>query len=154
VPGSFVTRGGWWVVGQSILLLSLIALGVLFHGQWHSAWGAAVGAVLFVLGGVVGVAGVRALGRNRTAFPKPVEAATLVQHGVYSLVRHPLYSSVILVSFGWGLLWQSGPALGAAAVITIFLNRKAGREERWLREKYPEYERYAARVRRLIPGIY
>ncbi len=102
----------------------------------------------------MGVAGVRALGRNRTAFPKPVKEATLVQHGVYGLVRHPLYCSVILVSFGWGLLWHSGPALGAAAVITIFLDRKASREERWLRDKYPEYERYVARVRRLIPGIY
>lgn len=142
------------MVGQSILLLSVVALGILFHGQWHGAWAFVIGAVLFVLGGVLGVAGVRALGRNRTAFPKPVEEAALVQHGVYGLVRHPLYSSVILVSFAWGLLWQSGPALGAAAVITIFLNRKASREERWLREKYPEYERYATRVRRLIPGIY
>ena len=151
---SFVTRGGWWVVGQSILLLGVIALGVLFHGQWHSAWGFVIGAVLFVLGGVVGVAGVRALGKNRTAFPKPVDGATFVQHGVYSKVRHPLYSSVILVSFGWGLLWQSGPALWAAVVIAIFLNSKASREERWLRNKFPEYAEYQRRVSRLIPWVW
>ena len=154
MPDSFATRGGWWVVGQSILMLSVIALGVFFHGQWHSALGMFGGGVLFALGGAVGVAGVRALGKNRTAFPKPVEDATLVQHGVYGLVRHPLYCSVILVSFGWGLLWQSGPAVWVAAIIALFLNAKASREERWLREKYPEYERYAARVRRLIPWLY
>lgn len=151
---SFVTRGGWWVVGQSILLLSVVALGVLFHGQWHRAWGMVIGAVLAVLGGVVGLAGVRALGQNRTAFPKPVEGATLVQHGVYGLVRHPLYSSVILVSFGWGLLWQSGPALWAAAVIAIFLNSKANREECWLRDKFSEYPEYQKRVSRLIPWVW
>ena len=135
-------------------MLSVIALGVFFHGQWHSALGMLGGGVLFVLGGAVGVAGVRALGKNRTAFPKPVEGATLVQHGVYGLVRHPLYSSVILVSFGWGLLWQSGPALWAAAIIAIFLNSKAGREERWLREKFPEYADYQKRVSRLIPWMW
>ena len=151
---SFVARGGWWVVGQSILLLSVVALGVLFHGQWHSALAMLGGGVLFVLGGAVGVAGVRTLGKNRTAFPKPVEGSALVQHGVYGLVRHPLYSSVILVSFAWGLLWQSGPALWAATVIAIFLNRKASREERWLREKFPEYAEYQKRASRLIPWVW
>ncbi|HWN95315.1 MAG TPA: isoprenylcysteine carboxylmethyltransferase family protein [Methylomirabilota bacterium] len=151
---SFTARGGLWVAGQSLLMIGVIALGLLFRGQWHNRASIVVGAGLFVLGGMMGIAGVRALGGNRTAYPKPMEGATLVQHGIFGLVRHPLYSSVILVSFAWGLLWQSGPALGAAAVLTIFLNRKASREERWLREKYPEYERYAAQVRRLIPGIY
>ena len=97
---SFITRGGLWVVGQSILMIGVVVLGVLFHGQWHNRAGIVIGAGLFMLGGVVGVAGVRALGTNRTPFPKPLDAATLVQHGIYGLVRHPLYSSVILASFG------------------------------------------------------
>jgi len=150
----FITRGGLWVVGQSILMIGVVVLGVLFHGQWHDRAGIVIGAGLFVLGGVAGVAGVRALGPNRTPFPKPVEAATLVQHGIYGLVRHPLYSSVTLASFGWGLLWQSGPALLAAVVIAVFLNAKASQEERWLRDKFSDYANYQKRVSRLIPWVW
>ena len=151
---SFVARGGWWVVGQSVLLIGVIFLGARYHGQWQSAWGLFAGGVLFLLGGAVGIAGVRALGRNRTAFPKPVEGSTLVQNGVYALVRHPLYCSVILVSFGWGLLRESGAALGTALVIAIFLDRKARREERWLHERFSEYAEYQKHVSRFIPWFW
>jgi protein-S-isoprenylcysteine O-methyltransferase Ste14 len=151
---SFTKRGGLWVMGQSFLMIGVIALGLFFRGQWHNRASIVVGAGLFVLGGILGITGVRALGRNRTAYPKPMEGATLVQHGIYGLVRHPLYCSVILVSLGWGLLWQSGPALWAAAVIAIFLNSKARREERWLGEKFPEYAEYQKRVSRLIPWVW
>lgn len=151
---SFTTRGGFWVVGQSLLMAGVIGLALLFHGQWHDLTSIFVGAGLFVLGGIVGIAGAGALGRNRTAYPKPTEGGTLVQHGVYGLVRHPLYCSVILVSFGWGLLWQSGPALSTAAVIAIFLNSKAKREERWLKDRFPEYAEYQKRVSRFIPWVW
>jgi protein-S-isoprenylcysteine O-methyltransferase Ste14 len=41
-----------------------------------------------------------------------------------------------------------------ALLQAVLLDSKARREERWLREKLPAYDRYAAKVRRLIPGLY
>jgi protein-S-isoprenylcysteine O-methyltransferase Ste14 len=70
------------------------------------------------------------------------------------LVRHPLYSAVILLSLGWALMWGSAIALIGCLVEAFFFDSKARREERWLAEKFPEYAGYCRRVRRLIPWVY
>ena len=36
----------------------------------------------------------------------------------------------------------------------IFFDRKATREEIWLRDRYPTYGDYAKRTRKLIPWLY
>jgi protein-S-isoprenylcysteine O-methyltransferase Ste14 len=41
-----------------------------------------------------------------------------------------------------------------ALLQAVLLDAKARREERWLREKFPDYDRYAEKVCRLIPGLY
>lgn len=151
---SFTARGGWWVVGQSLLMLAVLALGLAFHGQWTGAGSAWVGTLLAAAGAWLGIAGVKALSTNRTAFPKPHADSKLVQTGVYGLVRHPLYASVILLSTAWSLLWRSGPAGVATVALVILLDAKARREERWLREMFADYATYAHRVRRLIPWLY
>jgi protein-S-isoprenylcysteine O-methyltransferase Ste14 len=52
------------------------------------------------------------------------------------------------------LIWGSGLALVLAAVLAVFLDAKARREEAWLKEVYPEYTIYAQQVKRLVPGVY
>jgi len=151
---SFSARGGWWVVAQSVLLAALVTVPSFARQQWRAGWTMAVGAALFAIGASIGIAGARALGRNRTAFPAPLEHSTLVQTGVYRFVRHPLYTSLMLLSFGWGLMWRSIPALVVALLLTALFTAKARREETWLRRKFPEYDDYAKRVRRFIPGIW
>jgi protein-S-isoprenylcysteine O-methyltransferase Ste14 len=150
-PNSFFERGGAWVVIQFLLLTAVIVLGVAFHGDWTHVPTIATGALLFILGGYFGIAGVIVLGRNRTAYPRPCAGSELVQRGIYARVRHPLYTSLMLASVGWALMWQSGYSLMAALVLLPFFHAKAGLEERWLREKYPDYADYAKRVPRFIP---
>jgi hypothetical protein len=41
-----------------------------------------------------------------------------------------------------------------ALIQAVLLDIKARREERWLREKFPDYDEYAVKVRRLIPWLY
>ena len=147
----FLARGGAWVVVQSILMTAAIALGVLFHGDWTRLPVITVGAALFIAGGCLGIAAVVVLGRNRTPFPQPGNGSELVQRGIYAQVRHPLYASVMLVSLGWALIWQSWPAFIAALVLIPFFHAKARREERWLREQFPDYADYERRVPRFIP---
>lgn len=148
---TFLERGGAWVIAQSILLLLVVVLGVVCAGDWTNVPIIAAGAVLFCLGGGIGIAGVRVLGRNRTPFPQPRADSALIEHGIYARLRHPLYTSVMLASFGWALLWQSWPAVVAAILLVPLLGFKARAEERWLRQKFPGYAEYAARVPRFIP---
>jgi len=150
----FFQRGGAWVLGQSVLLGAVVMLAVSLRGRGFPLVIIITGAVLILVGGFVALAGALVLGRNLTPFPKPAERAQLVQHGIYAAIRHPLYTSVISVSIGWALVWQSWPALLVALVLIPFFHAKARHEEHWLREKFPEYADYERRVCRFIPGLY
>ena len=41
-----------------------------------------------------------------------------------------------------------------AALLAVFMDAKARREEVWLRERYRAYDEYARKVKRLIPFVY
>ena len=149
----FLARGGAWVIVQFVLMTAVIVLGVVFHGDWTRLLVIVTGALLFVLGGGFGIAGVAVLGRNRTPYPQPRAGSELVQHGIYARVRHPLYTSVMLASLGWALIWQSGPAFVAALALLPFFQAKARREEQWLSARFPGYPDYARRVPRFLPRL-
>ena len=94
------------------------------------------------------------LGKNLTPLPYPRENGELVQTGIYGIVRHPLYSGLILATLGWTLFQMSLSHLIASALLIILFEIKANREEAWLTKKYPAYSEYRQRVKKLIPGIY
>jgi protein-S-isoprenylcysteine O-methyltransferase Ste14 len=150
----FIQRGGLWVAAQSVLTLAALLLAPLLRSQWHNSIATVFGVLLLGVGAWFGIAGVRALGHNRTPFPQPLEASTLVRRGVYGVVRHPLYSSLICATAGWALVWGSWAGLAAAGALTLILRGKAIREEHWLRDRYPEYVEYARRVKAFVPGVW
>ncbi len=113
-----------------------------------------IGIVLRSIGAAFGIAGAAVLGRNRTIFLRPREGSELIERGVYRLVRHPLYTSVVLLSFGWALFWASGAALVVAVGLALFLVAKARNEERMLLEAFPAYAAYKRRVKSMIPWLF
>lgn len=64
-----------------------------------------------------------------------------MEAGAYSLVRHPIYSGLILAAFGWALLRGSPLGLIYGVVLLVFFDLKARREERWLAAKFAAYPR-------------
>jgi protein-S-isoprenylcysteine O-methyltransferase Ste14 len=152
----FIARGGAWALGQGpALLLTLVvpmrtgadALTLQSASDWLAA-------AMTAVGGGVALAGVLALGKSLTPFPRPLAEATLCDSGLYAFVRHPIYFGLIIASGGWTWWWHSGWGLLCCIGTAVFLDRKAAREEIWLREKYSTYAAYAQRVRRLLPWIY
>jgi protein-S-isoprenylcysteine O-methyltransferase Ste14 len=81
---------------------------------------------------------------------------TVVDTGVYALVRHPMYAGGLLFTFGMPLWLESY----AAFVLTIIPAAILGAlrikvEERFLKEKLPGYAAYMEKVRyRLVPYIW
>ena len=122
-------------------------------GRYANLAFSGAGFALFTIGGYFGITGVIVLGKNRTPFPQPRAGSELVQHGIYARVRHPLYTSVMLASLGWALIWQSVAAFCASLVLIPFFHAKARREEEFLRQTFPDYADYARRVPRFLPGF-
>jgi protein-S-isoprenylcysteine O-methyltransferase Ste14 len=154
MSSNFLQRGGLWVLGQGVLLGAVIAGGILWRHQWQSLSLTFCGAFLLLVSAGCGLAGAISLGRSLTPFPKPSAGGRLVQTGIYGLMRHPLYTAVFCGSVGWALAWRSWPALVAALALVLLLDAKARREERWLRQQFPEYADYERRVRRFVPWVY
>jgi len=151
---NFVQRGGLWVLGQGVLLCAVVAGGIFCRGQWHSLPITLCGVGLLLLAACCGLAGTISLGRSLTPFPKPLDCTALVTTGIYRLIRHPLYTAVFCGSVGWAMVWRSWPALLAALALAPFFDAKARQEERWLRQRFPEYSSYERQIRRFVPWIY
>ena len=142
------------MLGQSILLLAVAALCIAVRAESKSAVLRYIGLLCIGISAVCGIAGVAALGRNLTPFPKPDAKARLTLCGIYGVIRHPLYVCVALGAIGWSLFQNSWAAVGISLVLCVFLDAKARREERWLRQQFEDYAAYERKVRRFIPGIY
>ncbi len=152
-------RGEGYVVGQTVLL-ALVVFGPRTWAGWpgwsapFTALAAIGGGALLLAGIVFSVGGMLALGTNLTPLPYPKQGATLVETGLYRLVRHPIYCGVICLALGWGLWVRGWLTLAYALALFVLLDRKSHREEEWLLAKFPGYAAYRQRVRKLIPFIY
>lgn len=141
---------------QAVLFI-LLALAGLTGPAWGEPWlagGRLAGALLVATGLVIAVLGLVGLRENLTAVPRPIEGGRLVEGGVYGLVRHPIYTGIILAAVGWGLATGSAAALLVAAGLAVFFDIKARREEAWLLAAHPAYDDYRRRVRKLVPFVY
>ncbi len=153
------SRGEWFVVVQTILFALIVISPAWLTIPLDLPRG--VRAACVVLGLALGLAGAAlafgglfSLGSNLSVLPHPKDDATLVRSGAYAIVRHPIYSGLILGAVGWGLLNASLTTLIYAAVLFVFFDVKSRREERWLARKFPDYADYRTQVRKLIPFIY
>jgi protein-S-isoprenylcysteine O-methyltransferase Ste14 len=91
------------------------------------------------------------------AIVKPQEESgqTVVDTGVYGIVRHPLYSGVILILIGIALWLESLAAAIASIVPIALIVLRVLVEEDFLRRRLSAYNAYAQRVeRRLIPLVW
>jgi protein-S-isoprenylcysteine O-methyltransferase Ste14 len=91
------------------------------------------------------------LGRSFSLLP---EARRLVTDGPYRRIRHPLYLAGLVGSLGVMLQYtQPWALLVVLAAFTLQILRM-NYEEQVLSRAFPEYETYATRSWRLIPGVY
>lgn len=152
-------RGEWYVLVQALILALVVfgprtAFGLPAWPQALSAVTASAGLLLLALGSAGLVVGALHLGPNLTPLPHPKDNATLVESGLYGVVRHPIYCALILMAFGWALFVEGSLTLGYAALLTGFFDIKSRREEAWLLIRFPGYAAYQQRVRKLIPYVY
>jgi protein-S-isoprenylcysteine O-methyltransferase Ste14 len=86
-----------------------------------------------------------------TAEPLPKENGTLSTNGLYKYVRHPMYTSVLLLSFGIAVASGSLLKYLLFALLLVLFIYKSRYEETYLQMQYPAYKKYAKNTPRFIP---
>src|SRR6266849_2175743 len=98
-------RGTARVIAQIVLLAAIVFIPPRLAGlpALSDVLGSAcliLGLVVALLGVLMAVLGSLSLGSSLTIFPRPREDGSLVQNGLYGLVRHPIYSGVLRAALG------------------------------------------------------
>ena len=110
---------------------------------------------------VLGIHALRARGKpvaHRDAEPQLrafEKTSTLVTTGIYRHIRHPLYSSLLLLT--WGIFFKapSWPGALLAFMATLFLVATARADEaECIRFFGPSYQAYMERTRMFVPFVF
>ena len=94
------------------------------------------------------------LGSNWSATVTIKQSHELIRRGPYALVRHPIYAGFLAAVLGTAI--EVGEIRGLAALAVAFFGwwQKAGQEEQFLRDQFPNaYPQYCREVKRLIPFL-
>ena len=127
LEGTFVTRAPAW----QALEIALVALGLGF----------AVAARLW-------------LGRNWSSMVTVKKDHELIRSGPYALVRHPIYTGLLLALIGTVLMVGKWRALIGIALMLVSFLRKLRIEERFMAQEFGEtYARYRKQVAMLVPFL-
>ncbi len=130
----------------------------LGYGRWHLI-PALQRAVLQSTGLFLTIVAIAWLLRTDTLlaryFAKDLHARRILKNGPFRYVRHPRYAGALAIRFAFALVYASAVGWLLGIVWTILLLRRIRLEEQHLRLLYgKEYDLYAERTPRLIPGIY
>ncbi len=152
-------RGEWYVVVQ-VAFFVLIAIGPRTLWGWppwpfpDNGLIRAAGWVMAAGGACLMAAGGAKVGAKLTPLPYPAQGGVLQETGAFRVVRHPMYCGGVFAAFGWALLSHGWLTLAYSALLFVFLDCKARREEGWLCERFSTYKEYQRRVRKLVPFVY
>lgn len=162
----FLATLAWLMMARPPAVARRAGLGVriIALGGTYGAWAIAVlpqaalppplalvSAAAILCGSLLIIVSVLHLGRSFSIAP---QARRLVTRGPYALVRHPLYAAeeIALAGVAMHVVWTAAVPFLLAHVAMQLL--RMGYEEEVLSRVFPEYEAYAQRTARWIPGLW
>ena len=112
----------------------------------------ALGLLLVVAGGIVGIPATRLFRRAGTTVEPWRPATRIVTGGAYRWTRNPIYLGMALIYAGLAIAFDGPLALLLLpAVLIVVQTQVIAREERYLEAKFgDDYRRYKAQVRRWL----
>jgi protein-S-isoprenylcysteine O-methyltransferase Ste14 len=151
VPWSRELRIRAVIVAVAILLIRSGAF--RGHGLDTVPWRAGLGLVLFALGLGFAIWARLHIGRNWGTPMTQKYEPELVTTGPYHLVRHPIYSGILVAGVGTAVA-LSWVWLIAAVLAGVYFLYSATVEERYMTERFPDgYSAYKRSTKMLLPFI-
>jgi len=167
IPLDMLRKGSKPVGAQRFVLAGLMLLGltVMFllpYGDrrgWlaHDGPDALryLGLALYAAGNALAFAAVKTLDKQYSGYVTLQDDHKLVQHGIYGLIRHPIYLRMLLVGVSVPLLFRSWLWIPFLLVVVGIVTYRIRAEEKLLAEQFgAEFDAYRRRTWRLIPYLY
>ena len=150
-----------------IYWLPLIAASLLLGpGEWfghswlreqfvpHSVLVESIGLAFCIAGTALACRARHLLGRNWSGTVQLKADHELIEAGPYRLIRHPIYTGLLLLFFGNAIMVGDWRGLFVVAFVFASFWYKLRLEERWLGEQFgTRYADYLKKTKALIPGV-
>ena len=106
-----------------------------------------VGYLIIIMALIILLVAIKDLGRNLSPFPRPINNSNLVTTGIYRFTRHPMYYSLIFISFGVFITKLSIYYLFLSISLALIIKFKIALEEQYLNNKFKNYLLYKNEVK-------
>ena len=106
-----------------------------------------MGILIIIIAFIIMLVAIKDLGRNLSPFPRPINKSNLVTTGIYRFMRHPMYYSLIFISFGVFIIKLSIYYLFLSISLALIIKFKIVLEEQYLNNKFKNYLLYKNEVK-------
>ena len=106
-----------------------------------------VGFLIIIIAFIILLVAIKDLGRNLSPFPRPKNNSNLVTTGIYRFTRHPMYYSLIFISFGVFITKLCIYYLFLSISLGLIIKFKIALEEQYLNNKFKNYLLYKNEVK-------
>ena len=106
-----------------------------------------LGILIIIISLIIIIVSIKDLGRNLSPFPRPIKNSNLVTKGIYRFTRHPMYYSLIFISFGVFITKLSIYYLFLSISLCLIIKFKIALEEKYLINKFKNYLLYKNEVK-------
>ena len=106
-----------------------------------------VGFLIIIIAFIILLVSIKDLGRNLSPLPRPINNSNLVTTGIYRFTRHPMYYSLMFISFGVFIIKLSIYYLFLSISLGLIIKFKIALEEQYLNNKFKNYLLYKNEVK-------
>ena len=106
-----------------------------------------LGFIIIIIASIIMLLAIKDLGKNLSPFPRPITNGNLITSGIYRIIRHPMYYSLILISLGVFIIKLSFYYLCLTISLILVIKFKIILEEQYLNNKFKNYLFYKDKVK-------
>jgi protein-S-isoprenylcysteine O-methyltransferase Ste14 len=147
---------------NALLVVETVVVSTILSATLHvlvvpnPIWFRAAGLVIVWLGIALRVWSITTLGASFRTTVEVDQSQTVVTTGPYHWVRHPSYAGLLVIAVGFGIASASWLFLALCVVLPplALMRRIRVEEAEMVRVLGEPYLAYAARTKRLIPGVW